>query len=76
MTSGFRCIALAGLAVIGGGCRLYYPRMIGWGGNIVALMPHGLTGIRLAKSSGAPDNADVDTAGMARVADGLVKFCD
>jgi hypothetical protein len=58
------------------GCRLYYPRMIGWGGNIVALMPHGLTGIRLAKSSGAPDNADVDTAGMARVADGLVKFCD
>jgi hypothetical protein len=35
-----------------------------------------LTGIRLAKSSGAPDNADVDTAGMARVADGLVKFCD
>jgi hypothetical protein len=58
------------------GCRLYYPRMIGWGGNIVALMPHGMTGIRLAKSRGASDNADVDTADMARVADGLVKFCD
>ncbi len=57
------------------GCRIYYPRMIGWGGNIVALMPHGLTGIRLAKSAGAANHADVDTAGMARAADGLADFC-
>jgi hypothetical protein len=58
------------------GCRRYYPRMIGWGANIVALLPHGVTGIRLAKSAGAPDNSDVDSSGMAQVADGLVKFCD
>jgi hypothetical protein len=58
------------------GCRRYYPRMIGWGANIVALLPHGVTGIRLAKSTGAPDNSDVDSSGMAQVADGLVKFCD
>ncbi len=58
------------------GCRIYYPRMIGWGGNIVALMPHGLTGIRLAKSAGEPDNADADTAGMAKAADRLVNVCD
>ena len=57
------------------GCRLDYPRMIGWGGNIVALLPNGITGIRLAHSSGEPDNADVDTAGMARVADRLVGLC-
>ena len=58
------------------GCRVYHPRMIGWGGNIVALLPHGASGIRLAKSAGNADNSDVDTTGMARAADRLVKFCD
>ncbi len=57
------------------GCRLFYPRMIGWGGNIVALMPGGLTGIRLAKSGETADNSEVDTSGMARVANALSKFC-
>jgi hypothetical protein len=57
------------------GCRVYYPRMIGWGGNIVALLPNGMTGIRLAKSAGTSGNAEVDTAGMARVAERLMKFC-
>lgn len=33
------------------------------------------TGIRLAKSGGTPDNSDSDTAGMAKVADSLSKFC-
>jgi len=56
-------------------CRVFYPRMIGWGGNIVALMPGGLTGIRLAKSGETADNAEVDTSGMARVANSLSKFC-
>src|SRR3546814_7198935 len=32
------------------GCQLYLPMMRGWGGNIVLLMPHGHTGIRLAKN--------------------------
>ncbi len=57
------------------GCRLFYPRMIGWGGNIVALMPGGLTGVRLAKSGETADNSEVDTSGMARVANALSKFC-
>jgi len=56
-------------------CRRSYPRMIGWGGNIVALLPGGITGIRLAKSGETPDNSDVDTSGMAKVADSLSKFC-
>jgi hypothetical protein len=56
-------------------CRVFYPRMIGWGGNIVALMPGGVTGIRLAKSGGTADNSEVDTGGMAQVADALSKFC-
>jgi hypothetical protein len=56
-------------------CRLFYPRMIGWGGNIVALMPGGLTGIRLAKSAETADNSEVDTSGMAQVANSLSKFC-
>ncbi|HEX3848143.1 MAG TPA: serine hydrolase [Steroidobacteraceae bacterium] len=57
-----------------GGCRVFYPRMIGWGGNIVALMPDGLTAIRLAHSDGM-EIAAVETAGMARVADALEPFC-
>jgi hypothetical protein len=57
-------------------CRVFYPRMIGWGGNIVALLPGGLTGIRLAKSRQTTDNSEVDTSGMARVAKSLSKFCD
>ncbi len=50
------------------GCQIYYPRMIGWGGNIVALLPHGMTGIRLAKSDGLVDRSDADSSGMAMVA--------
>jgi hypothetical protein len=57
-------------------CRVFYPRMIGWGGNIVALLPGGLTGIRLAKSGDTADNAEVSTNGMAQVANSLSKFCN
>jgi hypothetical protein len=56
-------------------CRVFYPRMIGWGGNIVALMPGGLTGIRLAKSGATADNSEVDTGGMAQVGNYLSKYC-
>src|SRR5580692_9722082 len=56
-------------------CRVFYPRMIGWGGNIVALLPGGLTGIRLAKSGETADNSEVDTSGMAQVVNSLSKFC-
>jgi Beta-lactamase len=57
-------------------CRVFYPRMIGWGGNIVALMPGGLTGIRLAKSGETADHSEVDTGGMAQAANSLSKFCN
>ncbi len=56
------------------GCRLFIPRMLGWGGNMVALMPGGLTGIRLAHAD-SDDAAAVDTTGMAVVANRLVPFC-
>ncbi len=57
------------------GCRIFYPRMVGWGGNLVALMPGGLTGVRLAKGDESKDAAIADTDGMARVADRLAPFC-
>jgi Beta-lactamase len=57
-------------------CRVFYPRMIGWGGNIVALMPGSLTGIRLAKSGETADHSEVDTSGMAQVANSLSRFCN
>jgi hypothetical protein len=56
------------------GCRLFYPRMLGWGGNIVALLPQGVTGIRLAKGIDS-DVALTETIGMARVADRLLPDC-
>jgi len=56
-------------------CRVFYPRMVGWGGNLVALMPGGLTGVRLAKGDESTDVATADTDGMARVADRLAPFC-
>jgi hypothetical protein len=49
--------------------------MVGWGGNLVALMPGGLTGVRLAKADESKDAATADTDGMARVADHLAPFC-
>ncbi|MGB6308351.1 MAG: hypothetical protein WBF89_11185 [Steroidobacteraceae bacterium] len=58
-----------------GGCRIYYPRMVGWGGNLIALLPGGLTGVRIAKGDEAQDIAVADTDGMARVADRLSPAC-
>jgi hypothetical protein len=57
------------------GCRVFYPRMVGWGGNLVALMPGGLTGVRLARGDESKDAVTADTDGMARVADRLAPFC-
>lgn len=58
-----------------GGCRIYYPRMVGWGGNLVALLPGGLTGVRIAKGDESQDATIGDTNGMARVADRLSPAC-
>lgn len=57
------------------GCNIDYPRMVGWGGNIVALLPNGMTGIRLAKSDESSSHVEVDTGGMAVVAERLAGFC-
>jgi len=57
------------------GCKVDYPRMIGWGGNIVALLPNGMTGIRLAKSDESASHVEVDTGGMATVAERLGGVC-
>jgi hypothetical protein len=57
------------------GCRLYVPRMLGWGGNMVALLPGGFTGIRLAKAMTEDDPAVVDTTGMAEMANRVTRFC-
>jgi len=56
-------------------CKLYLPAMMGWGGNIVALMPNGMIGIRLAKNWDGNEAAD-DFTGMVAVANRLDSFCN
>jgi len=55
-------------------CKLYLPAMQGWGGNIITLMPNGMTGIRLAKNWDGNEAVD-DYTGMANVATRLEPFC-
>lgn len=57
------------------GCQLYYPRMVGWGGNLVALLPDGITAVRLANGDEAQEPALSDTDGMARTADRIASVC-
>jgi hypothetical protein len=57
------------------GCRLFVPEMHGWGGNIVSLMPGGLTGLRLAKNWEFTYSI-FDTTGMIAVGDRLARFCN
>jgi hypothetical protein len=57
------------------GCELWLPEMRGWGGNLVSLMPGGLTGFRLAKNWDG-EGAVTDTSGMHEVGDRLAGFCD
>jgi CubicO group peptidase (beta-lactamase class C family) len=59
----------------GGGCFTWVPEMSGYGGNLVTLMPNGMTGIRLADAyRGSPGQYEAE--GMARLADSLEPFCD
>jgi hypothetical protein len=51
-------------------CQILYPVMVGWGGNLVALFPQGVTAIRLAKAANAENPSD-----MAIVADRIAEFC-
>jgi Beta-lactamase len=56
------------------GCHIYIPVMEGWGGNLVELLPGGLTAVRLAKRG--PGSADAGSTEMARVGNRLARFCD
>lgn len=58
-----------------GGCLSRVPEMLGLGGNIVALMPNGMTGIRLA-GGGHDDSGNSDGESMARIADSIASFCE
>jgi hypothetical protein len=58
------------------GCKLYLPHMQGFGGNLVAPMPGGLTGIRLANANDGIEAAADDATGMAVVANRLTQFCN
>jgi len=58
------------------GCKIYVPRMVGWGGTLIALMPHDFTGIRLGKAMKWDDPDVIDTTGMEAVANRLTNFCD
>lgn len=55
-------------------CKLRIPAMVGWGGNLVVLMPNGTTGIRLAKNWDGNKNTD-DYTGMATVSNRLQPLC-
>ncbi|HMK84478.1 MAG TPA: hypothetical protein VK437_00850 [Steroidobacteraceae bacterium] len=57
-----------------GRCQILYPVMEGWGGNLVALFPQGVTAIRLAKAR-SDDDRSSDPTDMAVVADRLEAFC-
>ena len=48
------------------GCRRYVPTMTGWGGNLVAVLPGGDTGIRIATVSSETDETHA-ADGMAAV---------
>jgi hypothetical protein len=50
--------------------------MQGFGGNLVAPMPGGMTGIRLANANDEVEAAADDPIGMAIVANRLARFCN
>jgi hypothetical protein len=58
----------------GGRCSFQYPVMVGWGGNLVALLPEGSIAIRLAKSPNDDDRSG-DPSDLAIVANRLDPFC-
>ena len=55
-------------------CSFQYPVMVGWGGNLVALLPKGLTAIRLAKSPN-DDERSGDPSDLAVVGNRIAPFC-
>lgn len=58
-----------------GHCTLYVPAMEGWGGDLVVLMPHHLSAVRIAKSPTEHAALAEDPTSMLVVADRLAPFC-
>ena len=56
------------------GCTIWYPMMLGWGGNFVTLLPGGLTTIRIAKNWSGEEAAS-DMSSLVKVADRIGTFC-
>jgi len=57
------------------GCRWFVPVMEGWGGNLVALMPNGLTAVRIAKVPESAEPAESDPTPMVSVGNRVSAFC-
>lgn len=55
-------------------CKLIIPSMLGWGGNLVVLLPNGMTGIRLAKNWDGNEAVD-DYTGISTVGHQLRPLC-
>jgi hypothetical protein len=57
-----------------GDCFVWIPEMLGYGGNIIALMPNGMTAIRLSDAfEGSAGQYEGES--MARLADHIDPFC-
>ncbi|MFP6743894.1 MAG: serine hydrolase, partial [Alphaproteobacteria bacterium] len=57
------------------GCFVWIPEMLGFGGNIIALMPNGMIAIRLSDDyKGASGQYEGES--MARLADHIEPFCE
>ena len=56
------------------GCFVWIPEMLGYGGNIIALMPNGMIGIRLSDAYEG-SSGQYEGESMACLADRLETFC-
>jgi hypothetical protein len=55
-------------------CTIWYPMMLGWGGNFVTLLPGGISTIRIAKNRGGEEAASAMSS-LVAVADRITTFC-
>ncbi len=58
-----------------GRCAIQYPVMLGWGANLIALLPHGITAIRLDKADERDQETSSDPTDMAMAANRMDPFC-
>ncbi len=56
------------------GCFYQYPQAQGFGGNLIAVFPNSMVGVRVAQNLFGGDDP-YDSKAMGRLADFLVPFC-